>query len=79
MLCTVLSGYFLVCCVFATSINKDSEKSGVLKWFDLHNRAGTVACRKQRDHNIFFLSNKHQTTWLKENSQKDTSTKDAFT
>lgn len=28
------------------------------KWLHLHNRAGTVACRKQRDHDIFFLSDK---------------------
>lgn len=34
--------------------------SGVLKRFDLHNRAWTVACRKQRDYKIFFLSKRRR-------------------
>lgn len=37
----------------------------ILNGLDLHNRAGTVACGKQRDHNVFFLSRKQWTRRLK--------------
>lgn len=40
----------------------------VLKRFDLHNRSRTVACRKQRNYKIFFLSKRRRI------SQKDTFT-----